>query len=157
MLYLFYFAFSAKHFLPSRGCRCGHLPSRVFVVSSSNSPPCRWPAGVFSHDFSLVLAPVFPSISTKTRLAIVPFLWLVRRRAFPAPTRRYAADSRAFSAPPRHTGGTRQVFDGWLLPCCRVCVSFNYFSSRIPGSIARPLDVWEWVFRSRIFDSSSSS
>ena len=141
VLYLFYFVFSAKHFPLSRDCRCGHLPSRVFVVSSSNPPPCRWPAGGLSHDFSLVLAPVFPSISTRARLAIVPVQWLVCRRVFPAP--------------PRHTGGMRQVeepflppplphrryaagFDGWLLPCCRVCVSFNCFSPRAPGSIARP-------------------
>ena len=62
----------------------------------------RWPAGGFSHDFSLVLMPVFPSISTRARLAIVPFLWLVYRKPFlpPPPHRRHAADSRAFSAPP---------------------------------------------------------
>ena len=65
--------------------------------------------------------------------------------------------SRAFSAAPRHTRGTRQVFDGWIMPCCRLCVSFNCFSSRVPGSIARPLEVWEWVLRSRIFDSWPSS
>ena len=59
--------------------------SRVFAVSSSNPPPCRWPAGGFWHDFSLVLAPAFPSISTRARLTIVPFLWLVCRRASPAP------------------------------------------------------------------------
>ena len=98
VLCLFYFVFSTKHFLPSRGCRCCHLPSRVFVVSSSNAPPCRWPAGGFSHDFSLVLGPMFPSKSTRARLAKVPFPRLVRRRAF--------------SAPPRHTGGMLQVFDG---------------------------------------------
>ena len=86
--------FSAKHFPPSRGCKCGHLSSRVFVVSSSNPLLCRWSAGGFSHDFFLVLAPVFPSISTRARLAIAPFLWLVCRRAFPSPPpphRRYAA------------------------------------------------------------------
>ena len=102
VLHLFYFVFSAKHFPPSRGCRCGHLPSRVFVASSSNPPPCRWPAGGFAHEFSLVLAPVFPSISTRARLAIVPSLWLVCRRAFPAP--------------PRHTGGMRQVLEHFLPP-----------------------------------------
>ena len=74
-----------------------------FVVSSSNPPPWRWPAGVFSHDFSLVLlAPEIPSISTRARLAIVPFLWLVCRRAFPAR--------------PRHTGGMRQVPEPFLPP-----------------------------------------
>ena len=62
-----------------------------------------------------------------------------------------------FLRPSRHTGGTRQGFDGWLLPYCRGCVSFNCFSSRVPGSIARLLEVWEWVLRSRIFDSWSSS
>ena len=41
VLCLFYFVFSAKHLPPSRGCRCCHLPSRVFVVSPSNPPPCR--------------------------------------------------------------------------------------------------------------------
>ena len=92
----------AKHFPPSGGCRCCHLPSRVFVVSSFNPPPCRWPAGGFSHEFSVVLAPVFPSISTRARLAIVLFLWLVCRRAFPAL--------------PRHTGGMRQVLEPFLPP-----------------------------------------
>ena len=94
--------FSTKHFPPSRGCRCCHLPCRVFVVFSSNPPPCRWPAGGFSHDFSLVLAPVFPSISTRARFAIVPFLGLVCRRAFPAP--------------PRLTGGMWQVLEPFLPP-----------------------------------------
>ena len=102
LLYLFYFALSAKHLPPSRGCRCGHLSSRVLVVSSSNPPPCRWPAGGFSHDFSLVLAPVFPSILTMARLAIVPFLWL------------FAAEP--FLPPPRHTGGMRQVLEPFLPP-----------------------------------------
>ena len=160
VLYLFYVVFSAEHFPPSRGCRCSHLPSRVFVVSSSDPPPCRWPTGGFSHDFSLVLAPVFPSISTRARLAIVPFLWLVCRRAFPAPTRHTSGMRQVlepFLSPPRHTGCTWQVFDGWLLPCCRVCVSVNCFSSRVPGSIVRPLEVWEWILRSRFFDSLSSS
>ena len=32
---------TTKLFPPSRGCRCCHLPSRVFVVSSSNPPQCR--------------------------------------------------------------------------------------------------------------------
>ena len=48
----------------------------------------------FLYDFSLVLAPAFPFISTRARLALVPFLWLVCRRAFsapPPPHRRYAA------------------------------------------------------------------
>ena len=157
---MFYLSFSAKHFLPSRGCRCDHFPSQVFVVSSSDPPPCRWPAGDFSHDSFLGSAPVFPSISTRTRLAIVLYLWLVCRRAFPAPSCRTGGMRQVlepFLAPPRHTGGTRQVFDGWLLPCCRVCVSSNCFSSRVTGSVARPLEVWEWVLRSRIFDSWSSS
>ena len=161
MLFLFYFVFSAEHFPPSRGCRCGHLPSRVFAVSSRNPPPCRWPEGGFLHYFSLVLAPVFPSTSTKARLAIVPFLWLVCRRAFPAPPPATTALCGRFYGlfypPPRYTGGTQQVFDGWLLPCCRVCVSFDCFSSRISGSLARLLEMWEWVLRSRIFDSWSSS
>ena len=54
------------------------------------------------HDFFLVLAPVFPSISTRARLVIVPYLWLVCRKTFPAP--------------PRHTGGMRQVLEPFLLP-----------------------------------------
>ena len=118
------------------------------------------PREVFEQECSLVLAPVFPSISTRARLAILSFLWLVCRRAFPPPpppNPRYAAGSRAFSAPPCHTGGTRQVFDGWLFPCCRVCFSCNCFYSRVPGSIPRQLEVWEWALRSRIFDSWSSS
>ena len=52
--------------------------------------------------FSLVLALEFSSISTRARLAIVPFLWLVCRRAF--------------SPPPRHTGGMRQVLEPFLPP-----------------------------------------
>ena len=85
---------------PSRDCRCGHLPSRVFVFFLSNPPPRRWPAGFFLHDFSLVLAPVFPSISTRARLPIVLFLRLVCRIAF--------------LALPRHTGGMRQVLEPFL-------------------------------------------
>ena len=115
VLYLFYFVFSAEHFSSSRDCRCGHLLSRVFVVSSSNPPPCRWPAGGLSHDFSLKLAHMFPSISTRACLAIVPFLWLVCRRAFPAPARHTGGMRQVlepFPRPPRHTGGMRQVFDG---------------------------------------------
>ena len=127
VLCLFYYVSSAKHFPPSRGCRCCHLPSRVFV-STSNPPPCRWPAGGFRHDFSHVLGPVFLSISTRARLALVSFLWLACRRTFPAPPR-YNAGMRQIlepSLPPaRHTGGTRQVFNGWLLHCRRVCVSYN--------------------------------
>ena len=64
--------------------------------------------------------------------------------------------------PPRHAGGTREVFDGGLsyhsaffvsppatlavrgrffdggLPYYSVCVSFNYFLRVFPGFIARP-------------------
>ena len=71
--------------------------------------------------------------------------WFAAEPFLPPPaTPRYAAGSRAFSAPPpRHTGGTRHVFGGWLLPCRRVCASFNCFFSHVPGSIARPLEVWE--------------
>ena len=79
------FCFFGETLPPSRGCSCCHLPFRVFVVSSSNRPPCRWSTEGFSHDFSLVLAPVFPSISTRAHLVMVPFLWLVCRRVFPAP------------------------------------------------------------------------
>ena len=39
--------FSGKHPPPSRGCRCGHLPSRVFVVSSSNLPAMPMARGRF--------------------------------------------------------------------------------------------------------------
>ena len=133
------FFVSAKHFPPSRGFKRGHLPSRVFAVSSSIPPPCRWSAGSFSHDFSLVFVAVFPFISTRARLAIVLFLWLVCCRAFffpPLPHRRYA-------------GG----FDEWRLPCCRVGFSFYCFFSRVPGSIARPVDVREWILRICVLDS----
>ena len=54
-------------------------------------------AGGFSHFFSLVLAPVFPSIPTRDRLAIVPYMWLICRRVFLAPS--------------RHTGDMRQVLE----------------------------------------------
>ena len=82
--------------------RKGSANGNADFLSSSNPPLCRWPAGGCSHDFSLVLAPVFPSLSTRARLAIVPFLWLVCRRAFPTP--------------PRHTGGMRQVLEPFLPP-----------------------------------------
>ena len=75
----------------------------------------------------------------------------------PPPHRRYAADSRAFSAPPPVTLAVRGRFLMGGLLCCRVCVSFNLSASRVPGSIARPLEVWEWVLSSRTFDSWSSS
>ena len=71
---------------------------------------------VLLHGFSLVLAPVFLSISTRARLVIVSFLWLVCRRTFPAPPSRHTGGMRQvlepFLPPPRHTGGTRQGFDG---------------------------------------------
>ena len=117
------------------------------MVSSSNPPPCRWPAGGFWHDLSLVLAPVLPFISTMARLAIVLFLWIVCVRAFPAPpppNRRHATGARTFAAPPRPTGGTCEVLDGWLSPCCKVYVSFT-----------RPLGVWELILSSPFFDSWS--
>ena len=112
VLYLFYF-FSSKHFPPSRGCRSRHLLFRVFVASLSNPPPCRWPAGGFWYDFSLVLAPVFPSISTRAHLAIVPFLWLVCRRAFSA-------------LPPATPAVCGRLLMGGL-PGCRVCVPSTAF------------------------------
>ena len=40
-----------------------------------------------------------------------------------------AYHSAFFVSTPRHAGGKREVFDGGL-PYIRVCVSFNYFSSR---------------------------
>ena len=94
-LFLFYFVFFRLNTSPPSGAVgvATFHPGYLFVVSSSNPPPCRWPAGGFSHDFSLVLAPVFPFISTMARPAILFFLCLVCRRAFSPP-------------PPRHTGGT---------------------------------------------------
>ena len=75
VLCLFYFVFFRPNICPPlRGCRCCHLPSRVFVDSSSNPPLRRWPAGGFLHDFFLVLASVLSSISARARLAIVPFM-----------------------------------------------------------------------------------
>ena len=94
VLYLFSFVFSIKYFPPSRGCRCCHLLSRVFVDSSSNPPPCRWPAGGFSHDFSFVLAPVFPSISMRARLAIVPFCGWFAVEPFLPPRKMRVAEQR---------------------------------------------------------------
>ena len=58
-------------------------------------------------------------------------------------------------APPPHAGGTREVFDGGL-PYYSVCVSFTYFSSRFSW-LHSQAEVWEWVLRSHIFDSWSSS
>ena len=115
----------------------------------------------FAHELSLVLAPVFPcSISTRVRLAIVTLLWLVCRRAFPAP--------------PRHTGGMRQVLEPFLPLPATPAVRGRFFMGglclvvgpALPSTaflrvflapIARPLEVWDWVLRSRIFDSLSSS
>ena len=96
--------------------------------------------GKFSLDFFLVLAPVFPSISTRARLAIAPILgWFAVESFLPPPC--HTGDMRQvlepFLPPPRHAGSTRQVFFGSLLPCYRVCVSFHCFSSRVPDSIAR--------------------
>ena len=57
---------------------------------------------------------------------------------------------------PRHTGGTRQVFDGWfaLLWCLRFLqlLFFPFFLASKPGRS----EVLEWVLRSRIFDSWST-
>ena len=86
--------FSAIHFLPSRYCRCCHLPSRVFVVSSSNPLPCRWPAGGFWYDFSLVLAPVSPPYRREFASTWCLFCgWFAEEPFLP---------------PPRHTGGMRR-------------------------------------------------
>ena len=103
VLHLFYFGFSAQHFLPpSRGC-VGVATFHLGYLSFPRLTPRHADgAGGFSHDFSLVLAPVFPSISTRAPLAIVPFLWLACHRTFPAP--------------PRHAGGMRQVVEPFLPP-----------------------------------------
>ena len=64
---------------------------------------------------SPLLEHVFPSIWTRARLAIVPFQWLVCRRASSAPPATPGVCGRfwsRFCPPPRHNGGTRQVFDG---------------------------------------------
>ena len=43
------------------------------------------------------------------------------------------------------------------LAFCGVRASSNCFCSFFPGSLARPLAVWGWGLKSRIFDSRSSS
>ena len=66
----------------------------------------------------------------------------------------WSCHSAFFVSPPRHTGGTRQVLtDG--LPSYSVCVSFNYFVRVFVASTPGRLEVWEWVLRSRIYDSWS--
>ena len=82
-----------------------HINTPTFLTFMFRLVPHLTPAmpmvrGRFWHDSSRVLAPVFPFLSTKVCLAIVTFLGFVCRRVFSVP-------------PPRHTGGTRQVFDGW--------------------------------------------
>ena len=54
-----------------------------------------------------------------------------------------------FCPPPATPAARGRFLMGDFCLVCRVCVSFNCFSSRVPGSIARPLEVWEWVLRSR--------
>ena len=90
----FFFFFRLKPFSPS-----GAAGVDTFHPGYSSFPRLTprladGPREVFSHDFSLVLAPVVPSISTRARLAIVPFLWLVYRKAFPAPPATPAACGR---------------------------------------------------------------
>ena len=100
-LYLFYFFSSTKHFPPPRGA-VGVATFHPWYLSFPRlTPAMAMVRGRFWHNFSLVLAPVFPFRSTKVCLVMVLFLWFVCRRAFSAP-------------PPPHNGGTRQVFDGWF-------------------------------------------
>ena len=74
VLYLFYFVFSTKHFPPSGavGVATFHPGYLSFPRLTPAMPMAR--GRFLSHDFSLVLAPVLPSILTRARLAIVPFL-----------------------------------------------------------------------------------
>ena len=103
VLYLFHF-FRLNTCPPSRAV--GNMSPSIGGIwrFSSNSPPCQWSAAGYWHDFSPVLAPVFPSTWTRFCLVIVMFLWFVCRRAFSAPP----------PPSPRHTGCTRQGFDGWF-------------------------------------------
>ena len=100
-----------------------HSRCFCFLISPPTMPVAR---GRFWHDFSLVFTPVFPFLSMRICLGIVPFLWFVCHRAFSAPPAMLAVRDRFF------WGGR---------PFCGVCVSSNCFSSRFPGFIARPLEV----------------
>ena len=158
--YLVYYLFRLNT-LPLRG-PVSDAPFHLWFLSSLRLTPATLSArGRFLARFLPCISAFFLLDIDKDRLDIAYIYWSFCRRVFPPtppPHRRYATGSRAFSAPPPGTPAVgEQIFDGWLLPCSRVCVSFNYFSSRVPGSITRPLEVWRWVSRSRIFDSWSTS
>ena len=102
VLYLFYYVFRLKT-SPPNGAVSVVTFHPVYLSFPRLTPRLAdGPREVFLHDFSIMLAPVFPSISTRDRFPIVPYLWLVCRRAFPAPS--------------RHTGDMRQVLEPFLPP-----------------------------------------
>ena len=114
VLYLFYFVFFRLNTFPPSGAVSAatfHLGYLSFLRLTPHH--ADGPREGFRMTSFLVLAPVFPSISTRARLTLIPFLWLVRRRAFPAPPsphRRYETGTRAFSAPPPATPAVRSRF-----------------------------------------------
>ena len=114
------FGYLCNILFPSRGCSSCHLPCRIFVVSSSPPTPSRWAVGVFWHDFPsswrlcslqfafLRLTPP-TALTVRERILTMVFLAIALRRWFVLPSCLFR-----FAPPPRHTGGTRQVFDRWL-------------------------------------------
>ena len=122
----------------------------------STPPPCRRPAGGFSHVFSRVLRLCCPLY--RRGLASPWYLfcgWFAVEPFLPPPPHRcYAAGSESFPAPPPAIPAVRGKF---LMGGFCLVVGSAYFSSPVPSSIARPLEVREWVLRSHTFDSWSSS
>ena len=129
------YAFSVRHFPPSRDC-CGlcHLSiSWWFSLFVSPIPATIVACGTVLTLVSLVFAPVF-SFNSPFFVSAPPAKLTIRGRVLAVVGLAIAPFS---SRPPRHTCGSRQVLaDG--LPSYSVCVSFNYFLRVFPGFVARP-------------------
>ena len=134
ILYSLCYAFSARHFPPRGTVGCATFPFRVgfrlFV-----SPPVTMAAcgRVLATLVSLVIAPAFSFNSPFFVSPPPPATLTVRGKFF------YCGliyPSAFFVSPPRHAGGTREVFDG-VLPYCSAFRSTTFLRV-FPGFMAKP-------------------
>ena len=121
------YAFSARHFPPSRDCKLCHFSVSCWFSPFFVSSP-RHAGGVregFDVGFPYHIACVF-------------------------------LESPSTSRPPRHAGGPREVFDGGL-PYNSGCVFLQllFFAFLLASKPSRS-EVWEWFLRSSIFEPCSS-
>ena len=111
---------------PPRGTvGCATLPFRVIFRHFAAYPATMVACGKVFTLVSLVIPPAF-SFNSHFFVSPPPATLVVRGRLFTVVCLIIAPSS---SRPPRHAGGTREVFDCGL-PYYGACVSFNYSSSR---------------------------